>query len=102
MIAASIPIIVPVFRWIGEKLSGYRYAIASWIALNKKTETAEYARSSHPGQQNLKKGPNTQSEEYILPAYALGSGKDLKAILAGGSASMVKSLSTSPTHAVNS
>ncbi len=35
IIAASIPIIVPVFRWIGEKLSGCRYMIASWTALNK-------------------------------------------------------------------
>ena len=36
MIAASIPIIVPVLRWIGEKLSYYRYVIASWTRLNKK------------------------------------------------------------------
>ena len=36
MIAASIPITVPAFRWIGEKLSGYRYAVASWTALNDK------------------------------------------------------------------
>ena len=100
MIAASIPIIVPAFRWIGEKVSGYRYSIASWIAVNKKTETAEYGRSSHPGQRNSKKNPDTQSEEYILPKYALGSGKDLKAIIAGGSAPMVKSLSTPTTRAV--
>ena len=33
MIAASIPIIVPLFRWIGEKLSDHRRMIASWIEL---------------------------------------------------------------------
>ena len=37
MIAASIPIIVPAFRWIREKLSEFRYAIASWVLLSKKS-----------------------------------------------------------------
>lgn len=100
MIAASIPIIVPVFRWIGEKLSGYRYVIAFWTALNKRTEMAQHGRSSQPGQRSSRKKSGTQSEEYILPTYALGSGKDLKAVLEGGSAPMVKSRSTSPTRAV--
>lgn len=80
MIAASIPIIVPAFRWIGEKLSGYRYVVASWIALNKKTETAEYGRTSQPGQRSSRKNPDTQSEEYMLPTYTPGSGKELKAV----------------------
>lgn len=79
MIAASIPTIVPALRWIGEKLSGYRNWIASWIALNKKTETAEYGRSSPSGQQSSEMNFDTQSEEHILPTYALGSGKDLNA-----------------------
>ena len=37
MIAASIPIIVPALRWIGEKLSVFRYMIAAWTARSKKT-----------------------------------------------------------------
>ena len=36
MIAASIPITVPAFRWIGGKLLDLRYVIASWTALSKK------------------------------------------------------------------
>ena len=80
MIAASIPTIVPVLRWIGEKLSGYRKAIALWTALNKKTETADYGGSFQPGQRSSKKISDTQSGEYILPTYALGSGKDFKAV----------------------
>lgn len=100
IIAASIPIIVPILRWIGEKLSGYRYVIASWTVLNRKTETAELGRSSQPGQRSSKKNPDTLSEEYILPIYILGSGKDLTAVTVLESAPTVKSLSTSPTRAV--
>ena len=36
MIAASIPITVPAFRWIGEKLLDLRYVIAPWTALSKR------------------------------------------------------------------
>ena len=79
MIAASIPIIVPALRWTGEKLLGYRRVIASWIALNKKTETAEYGLSYQPGQRSSNKAPDTQSEEYILQEYVLDRGKDLEA-----------------------
>ena len=41
IIAASIPIIVPALRWIGEKLSYYRHVIASWTGLNKKTSISK-------------------------------------------------------------
>lgn len=80
MIAASIPIILPALRWIREKLSGYRYVLASWTALNKKTETTENERSPQPGQRS-RKNPDAQSDEHILLTYALRSGKDLKAVM---------------------
>ena len=85
MIAASIPIIMPAFRWIGEKLSGsYRYVTASLTALSKKMKTAEYGRSARPGKRSSNTGPDTHSEEYILPRYALGSGKDSTAVTSRG------------------
>ena len=81
IIAASIPIIMPALRWIGEKLSGsYRYVTASLTALSKKTETAEYGRSAQPEKRSSKRDPDTNSEEYMLPTYALGSGKDFIAV----------------------
>ena len=75
IIAASIPILVPLFRWVGEKLSSYRYSVRSWTARMKRIET-----TSQSGQQSSKKNPNTQSEEHILPIYTSGSGRDLEAL----------------------
>ena len=75
MIAASIPITLPAFRWVREKLSGYRYVIASWTALDKKTETVECE-----GIQRSRKNRDPQSDEYILPKYVVRSGKDLIAV----------------------
>lgn len=79
MIAASIPIILPALRWIRGKLSGYRDVLASWTALDKKTETAENEHSSQPGQRS-RKNPGAQSDEHILLTDALRSGKDLKVV----------------------
>ena len=87
IIAASIPIIMPAFRWIGEKLSGsYRFVTASLTALRKKTETGDYGRSAQPEERSSERGsdPDIHSEEYILPAYALGSGKNLIAVTSRG------------------
>ena len=65
MIAASIPIIVPVFRWVGEKMTGCRDVVVSVVsavsctAVNEKTipeaeivSMNEMARHHHddPGQ----------------------------------------------------
>ena len=85
MIAASIPLIMPAFRWIGEKLSSsYKYVTASLTALKKKTETAEYDRSARPEERSSERGPDTHSEEYILPTYARGSGKNFIAVTSRG------------------
>ena len=85
MIAASIPLIMPAFHWIGEKLSGsYRYVTASLTALSKKTETAEYGQSAQPEERSAEMGPDVHSEEYIFPTYALGSGKNLVAVTSRG------------------
>ncbi len=74
MIAASIPITLPALRWVREKLSGYRYVIASWTALDKKTETVEYEG------QRSRKTRDPQSDQHILPTYVVRSGKDLIAV----------------------
>ena len=71
---------MPALRWIGEKLSRYKSMIASWIALNKETETAEYGHSPQLGQRSLQKVPDIHIQEYILPKYALGSGEDLRVV----------------------
>ena len=78
---------MPAFRWVGEKLSGsYRFVNASLTALRKKAETAEYRRSAQPEERSSERGPgpDIHSEEYILPAYALGSGKNLIAVTSRG------------------
>ena len=76
---------MPAFRWIGEKVSdSYRYVTASLTALRKKTKTAEYGRSAQSGKRSSKRGPDTHSEEYILPKYALGGGKDSVAVTSRG------------------
>lgn len=41
IIAASIPIIVPALRWMREKLSYYRYVIASWTGFNNEKKTSK-------------------------------------------------------------
>lgn len=41
MIAASIPIIVPGFRWVREKLLELRYMIASWALSQKRPKRTD-------------------------------------------------------------
>ena len=81
IIAASIPTLVPAFRWLGEKLSIYRRPVRSWsVGIVDTGETSRYGLSAQHGQQSSKKKNGGQSEECMLPMYTTSSGKESEAV----------------------
>ena len=73
IIAASVPLIVPAYRWIEIKLQGGRDTVKSWIVYNgvKRGSTAENGDVSHlvPDSYTKVVGKKTPEEEYPLPTY---------------------------------
>ena len=83
MIAASMPILVPMIRWVGEKVSSYKSSVGSWVvfsAFAKKMKMPRNIRITTSGRGSSKRDPDAQSEEYILPYYANTGQPDLEAI----------------------
>lgn len=82
IVAASIPILVPLFRWIRVKLSFYNRSVESLSDdLVHNNEPESHGRGLHFEQRDWKRNVDAQREEYMLPTYPHPAAKDSRIVV---------------------